>query len=322
MMNAYAGFREKTMAADCQPLCERRVIEADDGHRILVDCWHPEGEVRALIHIFHGLGEHAARYDRFAHQCTARGYAVIAHNHRGHGENCAPNGLGHYADDNGWNRVINDTLQVQQDLLRRYPDLPLILFGHSMGSYVAQSLMMRHPENVSALVLSGSTWPNRMQLRVGKLLATITVWISGPREKSTTLNKMGFGNFNQRFAPNRTEFDWLSRDDAEVDKYVADALCGVPSSNQLWKDLLGGLLEISTARAIAQIPDIPVLILGGTLDPVGGSDRLKALAEAYRMNGHSRITLNVYADGRHEMLNETNRDEVTTDILDWCESAL
>lgn len=218
--------------------------------------------------------------------------------------------------------MINDALQVQQDLVKRYPDLPLILFGHSMGSYIAQSFMMRHAENVSALVLSGSTWPNRLQLRIGRLLATVAVWINGPQETSAVLNRMSFGDFNKRFAPNRTEFDWLSRDAAEVDKYIADPLCGAPSSNQLWKDLLGGMLEISTAKAVARIPDIPVLILGGALDPVGGADRLSALADAYRTNGHSRVTLTIYPDGRHEMLHETNRDSVTTDILEWCESVL
>ena len=301
---------------------ERRVIEADDGHRILTDCWQPEGEVRALMHIFHGLGEHAARYDRFARECVAHGYVVVAHNHRGHGESCAPDDLGHYADDNGWNRVINDALQVQLDLIRRFPDRSLVLFGHSMGSYVAQSFVLQHPENIKALVLSASTWPNRLQLRIGKLLAAMAVWLNGPEAKSEMLNKMSFGNFNQRFAPNRTEFDWLSRDDTEVDKYIADPLCGSPSSNQLWKDLLGGMLEISTARAVAKIADMPVLILGGELDPVGGAGRMTALADAYRTNGHSRVKLNVYPDGRHEMLNETNRDAVMADILEWCDTVL
>lgn len=310
------------MTVGNEELRERRVLESDDGHRILVNCWQPDGEVRALMHIFHGLGEHAARYDRFARESVAHGYVVVAHNHRGHGEDCAPNGLGHYADDNGWNRVINDALQVQQDLIRRFPGLPLILFGHSMGSHIAQSFVMRHPEHVSALVLSGSTWPNRLQLRMGQFLATVAVWINGSQEKSALLNKMSFGDFNKRFSPNRTEFDWLSRDPLEVDKYVADPMCGAPSSNQLWKDLLGGMLEISTAKAVAKIPDLPVLILGGTLDPVGGASRLTALADAYRANGHSRVTLSVYPDGRHEMLNETNRDAVTKDIHEWCDSAL
>ena len=305
-----------------KPLCDRSVTEAADGHRILVDCWQPEGEACALIHIFHGLGEHAARYDRFAGHCVARGFSVIAHNHRRHGENCAPDGLGHYADKAGWNKVIGDALQVQQEALQRFPEVPLILFGHSMGSYIAQSFIMRHPEHIDALALSASTWPNRTQLRMGRLLATFAAWIQGGQTKGEFLNKMGFGEFNKPFLPNRTDFDWLSRDPAEVDKYIADPLCGEPSSNQLWRDLLGGMLEISTGRALSKIPDLPILIMGGALDPVGGTRGLNALSKAYQASGQSNVTLNIYTDGRHEMLNETNRDEVTADILEWCDTAL
>ncbi len=303
-------------------LCERQVLEADDGHRILVDNWRPSADIRGVIQILHGLSEHAARYDRFARQCLQQGYAVAAHNHRGHGETCAPDGLGHYADQHGWDKVIADTLQVQQDLLRRYSDVPCILFGHSMGSYIAQSFVIHHPADVDGLILSGSTWPNRGQLRTGRLLATLAAWIKGPEAKSAFLNRMSFGDFNQRFAPNRTEFDWLSSDPLEVDKYVADPLCGEPSSNQLWRDLLGGMLDISTSTALKKIPDFPVLITGGEVDPLGGTARLAALISAYRKSGHTRVTLKVYPASRHEILNETNRDTVIADVLDWCNANL
>ncbi len=310
------------MRSDEGPLCDRSMIEAADGHRILVDCWQPVGDVSALIHIFHGLGEHAARYDRFARHCVARGFVAVAHNHRGHGEYCAPGGLGHYADKDGWNKVISDALQVQTEVMGRFPEVPLILFGHSMGSYIAQSFALRHPENIDALALSASTWPNRAQLRVGRMLATIAAWIKGGQAKSDFLNKMGMGDFNKPFAPSRTEFDWLSRDPEEVDKYVADPLCGEPSSNQLWRDLLGGMLEFSTVRALLKISNMPILVMGGAMDPVGGTRGLNALSRAYQATGHSDMTLNIYPDGRHEMLNEINRDEVTANILDWCDAAL
>jgi alpha-beta hydrolase superfamily lysophospholipase len=310
------------MTIERETLCERSVIEATDGHRILVDCWRPEGEVRALLHVFHGLSEHAARYDRFARECVAQGYAVAAHNHRGHGENCAPDGLGHYADRHGWDDVISDALQVQTEMIGRFPGVPLILFGHSMGSYIAQSFVMRHPANIDALALSASTWPNRIELRMGRLLASIFALFQGRSVKSEFLDKMGFGKFNKPFAPNRTDFDWLSRDPAEVDKYIADPLCGAPSSNQLWRDLLAGMLGISTGKALGKIADLPILIMGGELDPVGGTKGLSNLSKAYRATGHTDVTLKMYADGRHEMLNETNRDEVTVDIVDWCDAVV
>jgi alpha-beta hydrolase superfamily lysophospholipase len=309
-----------TMSSDKQIVCERQSLAANDGHRILVDNWRPSGEIRAVIHIFHGLSEHATRYDRFARQCLQRGIAVAAHNHRGHGETCAPDGLGHFADKYGWDKVIADALQVQQSLLQQYPEVPYLPFGHSMGSYLAQSFVMHHPQHISGLILSGSTWPNRSLLRIGRLLATLAVWTKGPQAKSAFLDKMSFGDFNKRFAPNRTEFDWLSRDGEEVDKYIADPLCGAPSSNQLWRDLFGGMLKISTAAALKQVPDIPVLIVGGELDPVGGSDRLAALSSAYRETGHGRVSLKIYPGSRHEILNETDRESVTADVLNWCDA--
>ena len=304
--------------------CERLVLPADDGHRIVVDIWHPERRPTAVVQILHGLGEHIARYERFAAACTARGFAVVAHNHRGHGENCTADDLGHYADENGWAKLIGDALQVQNNSLRQFPETPLVLLGHSMGSYVGQSLVMRHPQQeIQSLVLSATTMPSRLQLRAGQLLARFERFRLGRRHRSAMLNKLGFGDFNKPFAPNRSEFDWLSRDVSEVDKYVADPLCGFPASCQLWIDLTGGLLEISSRAALASVPtNLPVLITGGERDPVGGNKGLGALAEAYRKSGHKRVTLKMYADGRHEMFNETNRDEFTNDVLGWMELTL
>ena len=298
----------------------RTTLRADDGHQILIDTWHPEEGVsaKAILQLFHGLGEHTARYERFGQACAAAGIIVVAHSHRGHGEHCKADALGHYADKNGWNKLIADALLVQNDARGNYPDLPLVLMGHSMGSYIAQSFVMRHPQNVSQLILSASTYAPRLRLRLGKLLATFDAWRHGPRHKSKMLNQMSFGDFNKRFAPNRTEFDWLSRDEIEVDKYVDDPLCGAPSSSQLWHDLTGGMLEITSRRALASVPDsLPILILGGQFDPVGGETGLTLLASAYQKTGHADVTLRIYPDGRHEMLNETNRDVVTGDIIRW-----
>lgn len=301
-------------------VARRDAVRAEDGHQILVDSWHPaaDSSPNALLHIFHGLGEHTARYERFAQSCAANGIIVVAHNHRGHGENCDSESLGHYADNDGWNKLIADALLVQNNPREDYPDLPLVVMGHSMGSYIAQSFVMRYPQQASQLILSASTYAPRLRLRLGKLLATFDAWRHGPQHRSDMLNQMSFGDFNKRFAPNRTEFDWLSRDENEVDKYVNDPLCGVPSSSQLWHDLTGGMLEITSKRAISSVPNaMPLLILGGQFDPVGGEKGMTLLADAYRKTGHADVTLSVYTDGRHEMLNETNRDAVTADIIRW-----
>lgn len=305
--------------------CERSLIDAGDGHRIVVDCWSPADATpaRGIVQILHGLAEHAARYERFARVCTQCGYVVAAHNHRGHGETCADGGLGHYADDGGWGKVIGDVALVQKNVLARYPDLPLALFGHSMGSYIAQAFVMRHPEAVRALILSATTCAPRLKMKIGHWLAAVEAWRHGGRSVSERLNALSFGDFNRRFAPNRTEFDWLSRDEAEVDRYDSDPLCGAPSSNRLWHDLTGGILEITSSRALRRVPsDLPILITGGEFDPVGGAKGLGLLADRYRGTGHANVTLTVYPEGRHEMLNETNRDQVTADILDWIDAEL
>jgi alpha-beta hydrolase superfamily lysophospholipase len=302
--------------------CVRASLIALDGQRILIDSWIAP-EARGVVQIFHGLAEHAARYERFAQQCNQAGLHVVAHSHRGHGENYDPDNLGHFADENGWNIVINDAHMAHLDTLKNFPDLPLILFGHSLGSYIAQSYLMRHPDNVAALVLSASTYASALQLRIVRALARIESWRHGRRGQSALLNRLGFGEFNKPFEPSRTDFDWLSRDPNEVDKYVADPLCGAPSSCQLWHDLTSGFLEITSARALRNIPaELPILITGGALDPIGGDAGMTKLAEMYRGTGHEDVTLQIYPDGRHEMLNETNRDEVTDDLIRWMGSKL
>jgi len=295
---------------------------AEDGHVISVSNWLPEsGEApRAVIQICHGLGEHATRYERFAKVCNNSGFAVVAHDHRGHG--AAANPAGHYEDHAGWDKIVADAILVNQQATKQFPGVPIVLLGHSMGSYIAQSFVMRHPAATSMLILSASTFANRFELRAANTLSSILALFGG-QTKSAFLNNTGFSAFNKAFEPARTELDWLSRDEAEVDRYLADPLCGGLFTNQLWRDLTGGLLEITSANAVAAIPpEMPILIMGGQDDPVGGETGMTTLADVYRQTGHADITLQIYAGGRHEMLNETNRDEVTADIISWIESRL
>lgn len=295
---------------------ERQILTAPDGHEIHMHMWSPEVAAARVIQVLHGLGEHAARYERFAHAAASRGYAVCVHDHRGHGPHTEE--LGHFADDSGWHLLVADALLVQDYSRERFADAPLVLLGHSMGSYIAQSFAMLYGDRLSALILSASTWPSRLQLLPALAIAHIEAWRLGIRGKSALLDKLGFGNFNKRFAPARTEMDWLSRDAAEVDKYIADPLCGGPYSCRLWLDLLRGLIDISSDNALARVPvGLPLLITGGECDPVGGDRGMTRLVMHYAQSGHQHISVKIFPDGRHEMLNESNRDEVTTNWLDW-----
>ena len=292
--------------------------EQNDSHVIPIYSWNPSGQVKAIIQILHGLGEHALRYHQVAKKFTENGYSVIIHNQRGHGETISPSDLGHFSDTLGWEKLISDCKAVQKYSLEKFPQIPLILLGHSMGSYIAQSFVMRHPKNINALILSASTWPQRKKLKLITTLAKFEIWRSGIRTKSELLNKLGFSDFNKSFSPNRTDFDWLSRDEQIVDDYMADPLCGFQSSNQLWLDLINGLIEISDKNSLKKIPSsLPILIAGGELDPVGGSTGLKQLTANYQQTNHNQVTLKIYSQARHEILNEINKDEVMENILSW-----
>ena len=292
-----------------------------DGHVIRGNLWLPDGPPKSIIQIFHGLGEHHARYDRFAQFVTARGFGVAAHDHRGHGGNADE--LGHIADQDGWRLFIDDSLRVNDWIREEYPDVPIVLLGHSMGSFIAQYFTMRHGDRLSALVLSGSTWPNKRQLISGRALASLESWRLGARGKSKILYQLGFGNFNKPFEPARTPQDWLSSDESEVDAFIADPLCGGPYSCRLWLDLMGGISSIASDNDLEKIrSDLPILLTGGSDDPIGGDAGIAELAMHYAQTGHTKLGVRVYPGCRHEMLNETNRDEFSADILSWIEKHL
>jgi alpha-beta hydrolase superfamily lysophospholipase len=296
-------------------------IPTPNQHVIRGTHWQPASNAVGAIQIFHGLGEHHGRYDRFAERATARGLAVIAHDHRGHGAHAEE--LGHFADRGGWQLLTDDGLLVNDMIGDRYPGLPIVLIGHSMGSYIAQYFAIRHGYRLTALILSASTWPAKARLFPGQILARIESWRHGVRGKSALLDKLGFGDFNKPFAPARTELDWLSRDEAEVDAYVNDPFCGGPYSCGLWMDLLGGLKSIASDRELQRIQsDLPILLTGGSDDPVGGRRGITDLAMHYTKTGHSHLTTKIYSDGRHEMFNEINRDEFSDDLLNWVEAQL
>lgn len=296
------------------------VIEAPDGHRIAARLATPEGTPRGLVQVLHGLAEHGERYARFAAALNEAGWAVIHHDHRGHGKSAASDAdLGHFADHDGWRRVIEDVRAVRAFGREQVPDGELVLFGHSMGTFVSLTEQIDAPGSIDKLVLSGGNCGGGLLVAAGLRIAKLERFRQGPRGRSNLIEKMSFGSFNDAFKPVRTESDWLSRDPDEVDKYVDDPRCGFQGTNQLWIDLIGALIDLGKHERLARLPpELPVYMFCGDADPVSqGGAGVRKLGDQLRRAGVRNVKVKVYPEGRHESLNETNRDEVTQDVIDW-----
>ena len=299
-------------------------LEREDGSSVAVYAWPPASQtIKAAIQLSHGLAEHAGRYDRLAQALTHAGYVVFASDHRGHGLTArTPADYGFLADEAGFQRVIDDLYAVNRRIAALHPQLPRVLFAHSFGSFAAQHYFGRYGDSLAAAVLSGTDFGTAKLLRIALGLVAIERRRLGPRKCSTLLQKLTFGSYNDAFKPVRTEYDWLSRDTAEVDKYLADPMCGFPATTQTWQDLIRGLVQSEDPALLARIPKrLPIYMFAGSLDPVGhAGNGPRALAKAYARAGLSQVTLKLYPGGRHEMINEVNRDEVTSDLIAWLDA--
>lgn len=297
-------------------------VTGADGIELHTYRWLPSGrdrKLRAIVQISHGMAEHAGRYERFARALTKAGYGVYANDHRGHGHTASGEDHGYLADRGGFDLLVEDMGAVTRAIRAEYPDLPIILFGHSMGSLLARLYAARHVAPIDALILSGTAGdPGPLGL-VGRGLAAVQGRIQGKRHISGLLDTLVFGQYNSAFKPARTESDWLSRDEAEVDAYVADPLCGNVFTAGFYQDLLGGVAEVVKPETAASVHnDLPILLFGGDQDPVGDNGKgVVATADQYRTGGSTDLTCKLYPEGRHEMLNEINRDDVMADIVHW-----
>ena len=281
--------------------------------------WEPEKPTAVLL-IVHGMVETAARYRRLAEGLTEAGYAVYAHDLRGHGETAGgPDKVG-YCGKNGFETMVED-IRVLHDRIRgEHPDLPLFLMGHSFGSFLTQKYISEQGKTVDGVILSGTNYKQSAGLlAAGRSIAGTARLFKGPRAKAPLLHNMSFGANIKGVKNPRTDMDWLSRDPVEVDAYIEDPFCGCVCSTGFYRDMLRGLRGLCSEKAIAGIPkDLPVYIFSGTEDPIGNwGQGPPKLAEAYKRAGLEDVTLKMYPEGRHEMLNETNRDEVTRDLIEW-----
>ncbi len=294
-----------------------------DDTQIAAYAWLPntdQASWKGIIQISHGMAEHALRYGRFAKSLNKAGYAVYANDHRGHGKTITTTeDTGFFAKKDGWSLVVDDMNALNYTIKDAHPSLPIYLFAHSMGTFISQQYVADYGKNITGLILSASIDNAGFLRRVGLLIAKIERLRIGARGQSKLLNAMSFGDFNKPFKPNRTEFDWLSRDNIEVDKYINDPLCGFIVTTQLWIDLLQGLGTMALESTRANVPKtLPILLITGGDDPVTQKGKtVDKLKLAYEKAGIKNVSAKKYTNGRHESLNETNRDEITADIIDW-----
>ena len=265
------------------------------------------------------MAEHGARYGRLAAHLNAHNIAVWAHDHRGHGLTApSPAGLGHFADADGWRLLVDDAWSVSLEMMGVYPGVPIVLFAHSMGSFVGQMLLGEHGSAYRAVVLCGTNGPPDAREGVLRAESVVQRQVLGARSPGVWIDRQITRNFNRRFEPRRTDFDWLSRDEEEVRKYVDDPLCGFPLSSQSWFDLLHGKADLGSDAHLDRIPrTLPIHVIAGTHDPVGDDAKgVERLLKIYRKKGLT-VSSQFYGEARHELVNELNRDAVTTDLIDW-----
>ena len=281
-------------------------FESSGGLKVAAYRWDPTGEPRAVVQLTHGMGEHAMRYARLAAALTEQGFAVYAQDHRGHGRTARSDDELGKLGENGWLELVEDIDRLRQVVRGEHPSVPLVLIGHSMGSFAAQQYLLDHSRDLDVVVLTGT--------------AAIDLL-----EPSLDLDvPMDLSAFNARFAPARTDYDWLSRDEAEVDKYVADPRCGFGLDAESGKGMFEGARRLTFHERLSNMKrDVPIYVAVGEDDPVNGELALvQALVDRLREAGMEEVTLKTYAGARHEVFNETNRDEVVADLLAFVEDRL
>lgn len=289
---------------------------SDGVHRVHAVLWLPEtGEPKAVVQITHGICEYALRYEPFALYLTEQGYAVTGSDHLGHGLTAAgPEEYGFFTD---WFTLTKDLYSLRKEIGLRYPELPYFLLGHSMGSFQARTYLINYPGTVDGCILSGTGQEGALTVALGKFLTSL----GDPHKVNKLFLSISLGAYNKAFAPNRTSADWISRDEAVVDKYLADPLCNFPTRAGMNHAMMTGLQYIARKENLAKMDKkTPVGLFSGDADPVGAMGKgVKKVYGFFRDAGCEDVTMKLYPGARHEILNETNRQEVYSDMLAWLE---
>ena len=279
-----------------------------------------------LVQLVHGVSEHISRYDRFARFLTEHGFAVAGHDHLGHGDSLPRGGTPiYFRTKGGWETVTDDVYALHTLLRRKYPGVPCFILGHSMGSFITRSLLIRYPGCVDGAIIMGSGWNSEAAITGGMAATAVMAALKGKRATSNFINMLAFGGYNKAFAPNRTDFDWIAADEQAVDRYIADPRCGHAGTIGLFADMLGGF-RFNQNRENLQKMDktTPILLISGADDPVGAMGRgVEKTRDAFLAAGMQDVELHLCPGLRHEILNEPSAPEaVDAPILRWLNAHL
>ena len=284
--------------------------------------WLPEAAPRAVLQIAHGVSEFILRYEPFAQWLTERGFAVVGHDHLGHGDSVAPGAQRLYFGPLGsWNWVVEDIHTLRTLAGEKFPGIPYFLLGHSMGSFLSRNYLIRFPGSVDGAVIMGTGHMPGFVVSAGKAVASLMAKKVGEDMPHPLVEALAFGSYNKTFAPNRTAFDWLSLSEANVDWYIAHPLCGGNPSTGLFREMLGGMAFMGNRKHLKEMDlTTPILFISGEMDPVGSCGKgVRTAYESFVSAGVADVSLKLYPQLRHEILCEDCRETVFEDIYQWLE---
>jgi alpha-beta hydrolase superfamily lysophospholipase len=305
-------------------MCEQQMIPSTTGAQLSLWSRKAKGTAKGVVQICHGLGEHAERYTRFAEALSEAGYAVYAEDHRGHGKTTAPDApAGFFAKADGWNQVLADKAFINSYIHEQHPDVPVILFGHSLGGTIAFSYALRWPQTIQAVAVWNATTNTNALHTVLNLVLAVEKIFRG-KAAASIVNVLTFAQWGKAIKSRRTDFDWLSHDEAEVDKYIADPLCGWPAPVSLWQDVSDGMADCADSAKLSALPKkLPFNLVGGDQDPATeGGKAVLDLDRRLKENGFENVTTKVMTNTRHETLNELDRDQTTKDFIAWLDQVV
>lgn len=302
---------------------EEFYFDSRDGKSRLHAVSYSPGEgtaVRCVLQIVHGMAEYAERYEEFARFLTERGFAVTGEDHMGHGKSVGENGkYGYFCEQDPATVLVRDVHRLKKMTQEKYPAVPYVIMGHSMGSFITRNYLFRYGTGITAAVIMGTGMQDAASLRAAQALARIQKFFCGGKHIGKTLDKLAFGGYNKAIRDAKTKWDWLSRDGERVARYIEDPLCGFPFTVNGFEALFELIARLYRRENLEQIPGgLPVLMVSGDADPVGGYGKgVRRAYESLKEAGLENISLKMYQGGRHELLNEINRDEIMQDIYDW-----